>query len=349
MNTEKIALPEISDRRIDEIETALMGRIAAERADASDQARRRAVRRGRVWMAAAAAAAVVAVAGVIGPQLTGPVTTADGPAAVTARDAAASGDSAEQMSAPMTAQDGAGGAAAESARSVIVNASATVEVKDARTAADAITAAATRAGGYVESLSIGTSQAGSPDIRGIEPAYPPAGAWITVRVPAATLDQTMADLAKVGTVTFSQVGNYDVTTDVVDLDARITALKTSVDRLTELVGQSSSTADLIAAESALAERQAELTSLEQQREHLGSQVDLATLSVNLVEPAPAVTANPTGFADGVVAGWNGLIAALNGIVVGVGFLLPWIGVLGILGLIVWAIVRVVRRRRTPRE
>ena len=65
MNAEDIALPELTDQRIDEIETALFAQIAASRRDELDDARRartRAVRRGRIWMGAAAAAALVSIA-----------------------------------------------------------------------------------------------------------------------------------------------------------------------------------------------------------------------------------------------------------------------------------------------
>ncbi|MGB4778791.1 MAG: DUF4349 domain-containing protein, partial [Microbacterium sp.] len=67
-----IALPELDERRIAEIEDELFGRIAAEREDELrrvEGARVRAVRRGRIWMGGAAAAAVLAVAAVIGPTV----------------------------------------------------------------------------------------------------------------------------------------------------------------------------------------------------------------------------------------------------------------------------------------
>ena len=131
-------------------------------------------------------------------------------------------------------------------------------------------------------------------------------------------------------------------------DARVAALETSVARLTELLAQSTSTADLIAAESALSERQSELDSLRQQLTWLEGQVDMSSVTVTLTEPAPTVHADPAGFGDGVAAGWNGLVATLNGVVIAIGFLLPWLGVLAIAGLVVWAVRGAVRRRRAAR-
>ena len=109
------------------------------------------------------------------------------------------------------------------------------------------------------------------------------------------------------------------------------AAQASVDRLTELMAQAGSLSDLIAAESALAERQATLESYQQQLKYYDEQVAYSTLTVTLTEPVETVEANPAGFGDGLAAGWNGLVATLNGIVIAIGFLIPWILVLAAIG------------------
>lgn len=364
MNAEDIALPELTDQRIDEIETALFAQIAASRRDELDGARRartRAVRRGRIWMGAAAAAALIAVAAIIAPQVG---LGAVGGAITTAQQLYTEEKSA---AAPLTVQGGAmdagspagqGGTIAAGAtrgdvasREVVATAGATVQVDDARSAADAVTAAATAAGGYVESLSLGGEApitAGTvPGGTMIDPR--PTGAWITVRVPADRLDDALAGLSGIGEVTASQVDRRDVTTEGIDVRAQVASLDASVARLTDLLGQATSTADLIAAESALAERQAELESLRQQLTSLDTQVDMSTLTVNLVEPAPAASADPAGFGDGLAAGWNGLVATFGGLIVGVGFLLPWVAAVTLVGVVAWVIIRAVGRRGARRQ
>ena len=52
---------------------------------------------------------------------------------------------------------------------------------------------------------------------------------------------------------------------IVDLDARIKALQTSVDRMTQLLAQATRIEDLLAIETQLSQRQAELDSLKAQR------------------------------------------------------------------------------------
>lgn len=361
MNTERTTFPELGQDRIDEIEQNLFARIAEERSaqrqsahwQSAERARVRAVRRGRFWMGGAAAAALIAVAAVIAPQLTGGSRSASTTASVELPAMRAEGGPAADLgmtdgkSASMSGSGAADGAAGSGAqRQVATTASATVQVDDTAAAAQAVGAAAVAAGGYVESQSTGGAS-GTPvepmtDSRVVVAQTP--GAWVTVRVPADRLSDAVAGLSQYGTVTSSQVDRHDVTTETLDLQARVSALEASVARLTELMGQSTSTADLISAESALSQRQSELESLRQQLSWTQSQVQMSTLSVSLVEPAPTVAANPAGFGDGIGAGWNGLVATLNGLVVAIGFLLPWVAVVLVAAVVVWLVRRMLRRR-----
>lgn len=354
MDTRDVTLPEIGDDRLEEIETTLFARIAVERTDAAvaaaqtaaqdaERARARAVRRGRVWMGAAAAAAFVAVAAVIAPQLAGgaastsSVVTADQPAS--AQPPSLEGDAVTLDGRSFGGADAGGsadvsGSSTDQSREVVATGSASVVADDLRAAIDRLTAGAESAGGYVESVSLGEG-AGT--------------AWITVRIPADTLTATIAGLSDLGEVTDTRIDRRDVTTETVDLRARVASLETSIARLQDLLAQSASTSDLIAAESALAERQGELDSLRQQLTWLDGQVQMSSLTVSVSEPAPPEALNPRGFGDGLAAGWNGLVATLGGLVVAVGFLIPWVAVLAVIGLLGWGVRGLVRRRGARSE
>ncbi|MDR7186351.1 hypothetical protein J2X85_003387 [Microbacterium trichothecenolyticum] len=362
------SLPELSSERIDEIEDALFADIAHERARRS--ARR--TRRGRLWIAGGAAAAVIAVAAIIAPSVgslvspsggvgdesaVAPVAPADSGAGANTTDSSGADtrESAPLTVAPGAAGDTAAGSAAAD-RDIITTASATVTAEEVDVAARAIANSAVAHGGYVESMSVGsdgTVYPVSPTDGGIvydtmPYPYPTDGAWITVRVPADQLQSVVDELDDVGEVTATNLSRQDVTEQTVDLEARIDAAQASVNRLTELMAQAQSVADLIAAESALSERQATLESYQQQLEMLDDQVAMSTLSVTVVPEVEPVTADPAGFGDGLAAGWNGLVATLNGIVVALGFLLPWLAVTAVIALVVWAVVRLVRGRRRRR-
>jgi hypothetical protein len=117
----------------------------------------------------------------------------------------------------------------------------------------------------------------------------------------------------------------------VDLDARIQVLEAAIARLRELLTQAASTSDLVTVESALSERQAELDSLQSQRDYLSDQTLFATMSVSLITPEDATPADPDGFLDGLLRGWESILAFFAGVIVWAGILVPWVA-------LVWATV-----------
>jgi uncharacterized membrane protein YciS (DUF1049 family) len=354
-------LPELTDETIERIETAVFAEIGADR-------RRRSARRGRVWAGVGAAAGVIVIAALIGPSLAGGLSASSG-----AKDEAGQPAIGQVQDGGMAvvpeSVDGArlnsgavddgmaggmmeGGSAsvtpeASGTRELIASGSLSLRVDDIDASAAAVADAAKARGGYVESLNVGTNGMVT-DTDGMTMPASPNGAWVQVRVPADQLTATMDELGALGDVTASNVSRQDVTDQAVDLRARITSAETSVARLTELMSQSASVADLIAAESALAERQATLESYQQQLEMLESQVSMSSLTVDLTLAQETVTADPAGFGDGLIAGWNGLIATLNGIVIGLGFLLPWIVLVAIVVVIVVVVRRGIVRRKERR-
>ncbi|MCE4025045.1 DUF4349 domain-containing protein [Microbacterium sp. Au-Mic1] len=358
MTTTPTELPPLSDESVDRIEEAVFAQIAEER-DA-ERARSTAARhrtRRRKWLTAGG----VAAAFVVGVLVT--------PAILNATGSLSSGSSGSSASAPYHATSGsvplAGGAAkdlaqtsegatsgaaggsapsANTPRDIIRTGSATVQVDDVRKAADALAALAKKYGGFVESQQIGSAQVPMTTDGGIVPPATGDG-WVTLRVPAADLDAVMDALRAQGTVLATSVGTNDVTTATTDLRAQIDSLTASVTRLTQLMSQATSVADLLTAETALTDRQSQLQSAQQQLKDLESQVAMSSVQVTLVREAPAA-ADPAGFGDGLAAGWKGLIISLNALVIALGFLLPWLAVAIVVTLIVWAIVRTRRARRT---
>ncbi|WP_460774205.1 DUF4349 domain-containing protein [Microbacterium sp. GXF7504] len=332
-------LPALDESRIDAIEEAVFTGIARDR----DQARRRRGRRTGWWVVGGAAAAVVVVAAVLSPAV-GTLVAPGADSGVALEDA-----TIESAPMPGTAEAERGDAAFTAdatARAVITTASATVRAADVEAAVDRIGTSAADLGGHVEAMRVGSDGPGAVDLEGMTVPSAESGAWITVRVPADRLDALMARLSEVGTVTATAVDRQDVTTATIDLEARVAASQASVDRLTALLAQAQDVSDLIAAETALADRQAQLESYRQQLEWYRDQVASSTLTVTVEPDAERVSADPAGFGDGLTAGWSWLVAAANGVVVALGFLLPWVAVAAIAALVVWGVVRLVRRRRS---
>ena len=372
------ALPEVSEETLGRIEARVFETIRDEKRTKRAGARRRRF----LWQGVGIAAAIVAVAAVISPAVIegisgegGALSSADGgggadsapdPGAVpeAAPDAQAEDASGAESGAdvPSTGEDGtlsseqvaapADQSAPEkateaAAREIIRTGTASVLVDDATAAAQAVAQLATDHEGWVEQLSIGADQSFvSPDQTGGSSVWvPDDGGFVSIRVPAGDLDAVMDSLDSVGEVTSERIGSQDVTSTAVDLRARIDAARASVARLTDLLAQAGSVGDLVQVETTLSDRQAELESLEQQLASLEGQVAMSTLSVSLLTEAPPVKADPAGFGDGLAAGWDGLLATLNGIVIALGFLLPWLGVAAVIILLIWGIRRLTRRTR----
>jgi Ca-activated chloride channel homolog len=219
-------------------------------------------------------------------------------------------------------------------RDIITNGSMQIVVAQPAQAADRLVSAATDAGGRVDSRSeqsASSSGAGSPTVN------------LVLRIPADKLDGVLADAKQLGTVESMSIGHTDVTSQRVDLDARIAALQTSVTRLMELMGRAGNVADLLAAESSLTQRQADLDSLREQRATLGDEISYATINVTISAKPTAV--HEGGFLGALQHGWRSLLSAANGVVLAVGFLLPWLPVLAVLALVVVVVVR----RRSSRQ
>jgi hypothetical protein len=135
--------------------------------------------------------------------------------------------------------------------------------------------------------------------------------------------------------------NTDVTSQARDLDARIDALRLSIDRLTAILAGASSSRDVVQAERALTDRQEQLESLQAERKGLAEQVSLSTVTITLSQRATADSVEPGGFTGGLRDGWNGLVATVNRGVEVVGVLLPWAAI----AAVVLLFVRLARRRR----
>ena len=233
------------------------------------------------------------------------------------------------------------GAPDEADRQVVTTASAFLTVEDPAEAAQEVSELVEAAGGRVEER---TEQAASQD-EGQEGAY----ASLVVRVPSAELTGVLADLEDVGDVANVSISRSDVTRTAVDLDARISALQTSVARLQALMDDAATTDALLAAEKALADRQGQLEALQSERALLADQVELSTLSVHLEPRGVSPAGGPDGFLEGLGTGWRALVSALGTAVMVVGVLLPWVAVVALVAAAVLVPLRVMRRRAAVPE
>lgn len=216
---------------------------------------------------------------------------------------------------------------------IITTVQVTVTVDDPISAADDAARIADRFGGSVADRS---ERAGAGNDQG--------SAQLTLRIPSASLTKALEELKELGVARETTINSTDVTAQSQDLAARITALRTSVDRLLDLLSKASSTDNLLAIETALSERQANLESLESQKRNLDSQVQLSTVNIYLVSERDTPAETPDTFWSGLEAGWGAFIAFWSAVLVALGVLAPWLLAAGIITAIVLVWVKLVRRR-----
>jgi len=168
---------------------------------------------------------------------------------------------------------------------------------------------------------------------------------LTLRIPASALTETLEKFKELGTLQEVSTNAQDVTMQSRDLDARITALEASVERLLALLTTATDTETLIQLETAISSRQGELESMKSQKRYFDDQVSMSTLTLSLISEADAPSVEPDSFLDGLIAGWNSFVAFFAGLLVVAGVLVPWFAFLAIIAGVIALIVRSKRRSR----
>jgi hypothetical protein len=221
----------------------------------------------------------------------------------------------------------------EAPQHVISTAELAIEVTDPEDAAGRATAIARDAGGFLFSQEASLTD----DVRVVA----------VYKVPPDRFDGVVDALAQLGDVQTRMIDTEDVTGQVVDLDARVTNARTSVERLRDMLSSSGGVADLLAVEQALAAREAEMESLAAQLAALRGRVDLATVTVTLREAGPQAAdagGGIPGFASGLRTGAAAFGNSVLVVVTALGFVAPFLPVFAVAAALWWWLAR----RRTAR-
>lgn len=170
---------------------------------------------------------------------------------------------------------------------------------------------------------------------------------ITAQIPADGLDAFVKEVSTLGVVDNVSINAQDVTQQGIDLDARIAALETSIERLNELLAQADKVEDLVAIEGQLSARQAELDSLVAQRTWLSQQVAMSTVTISLSPITTIADVEVPGFLSGLESGWSALVTLAKVSVTAAGFLLPFLLIAAVIAIpLTILLVRRARRKRS---
>ena len=172
-------------------------------------------------------------------------------------------------------------------------------------------------------------------------------ARLVLRVPSERFDDVVTALEGIATPTGTTTSGQDVSAEVVDVEARVRAQRKSVERIEALLAQATSIQEIVSIESQLASRQADLDSLQSRQRWLADQTSLSTVTVYLQQPGEdRDTDEPKdrdGFLGGLQDGWDAFVTGFAAVLTVLGFLLPWLVIVALIGVPLW---RVLRRRRS---
>ena len=229
-------------------------------------------------------------------------------------------------------------AAVTAEQAIIRNGDMALEVKDVSKTVDEVGSLITSKSGRIESSSLNAEFENSG-----------ASAYIVARVPEAKLDEVIAAVSELGKRTSLSLSTTDVTIQVIDLTARIDALVISRDRLSDLMAQATTTADLLAAEQALAQRQSELDSYQAQLDYLNSQVKESTLNIQILSNSTSITSGLSGIGETLIQALRNFLQGFESVILFIGSAIPWVLVLFIFYIASKSISKLVQKRKLEKS
>jgi len=212
---------------------------------------------------------------------------------------------------------------------IIKTADLTLEVSNVSGAAAAVEGICTSAGGYVSTTNIGTNYNGQP--------Y----GTVVIRIPANQFDSVLSGVQATGKVTSLSTQGQDVTAEYVDVQAQITAYQNQIAQYDLIMKNATKIEDVLAIQQQIDAVQTNLDRVTGQMKYLDSQVDYATITVSLQEPAPVGGPQGHDFVTAINEGIAGFFGVIDVIIVFVISVLPLI----IIGGVAYAGYRFWKARR----
>lgn len=248
-----------------------------------------------------------------------------------------SGSSAGGATGPAPASAPAASSVPGTPNRVIQTGQVSLEVPRGRvtSALDRLSAIAAGVGGY---LSDSRSDSGAESPNGTS----------TLRVPVADFSSVLVQVRRIGHVTSLSSQAQDVTSQYVDLGARITALEQERATFLTLLSKATTIGDTLAVQQQIQPVQTQIEQLQGQQKLLADRSDLATLAVTVSEVnatvvAPPVKHHPGGFVKAWHSAVHGFNRGLQGLISIAGGLLLAIIVLAFLAVIGRQGYRLIRR------
>jgi len=174
-------------------------------------------------------------------------------------------------------------------RKIIRNADITIEVPSTSEAQHVVTSIAEAHGGFVVTSA-------SKQRESVDPSQRTLDFKLVVRIPFDKFGVTLDEIRKLASnVPEEKTTGEDVTEEFIDLEARIKTQKALELQFIEIMKQAKKVEDALEVQSQLADVRTEIEKLEGRKRFLENRSSLATITVNIQAPKPAIATTPTGF------------------------------------------------------
>lgn len=229
---------------------------------------------------------------------------------------------------------------APSKRYIVRSAQIKLQVLSVARSLDALAKLAARFKGFVSDSSMDTEEGSTPS------------GSVTLRVPADDLDAAVEQILKLGTVLSKAVKGEDITREFVDTAARLRNLRREEDQYLRIMAMAKTVKDVLPVAKELARVRGEVERTQGHLQHMAGLVDLATVTVTLVQkevtPAPNIWDFGTRWRNAWQSGTENLAYTLGGLVEGLARLMTALPVfLAALGLYIlfWWLMGILLVRR----
>lgn len=234
-------------------------------------------------------------------------------------------------------------------RKVIRNANLTIETLEFDKFMENMISKVNLLGGYIQSNEVRN--------RGYNYTSGMRYAETTVRIPADKLDEFLAVLDGMGNITYRTESVDDVTDTYVDIEARLSSLRTEYDTLLELLSRADSLETIITLQDRLADVRYQIESYEARQRNYDSLVAYSTvkMTINEVETESPVGEESFGeevsrrFSDSLKSVGEGFRAFAVWFIGDSPSILLSLIVLGLIALIVILIVRASNKKKRERQ
>jgi hypothetical protein len=223
-------------------------------------------------------------------------------------------------------------------RMIIKSGTMSIETEKYDESANQITDYVKKAGGFVTNSSSSVNASGKKQ------------GSITIRINSDKYDQMVKDMNNFGKILNSQINGNDVTSEYIDLQARLTTQGELEKRLLNLLNEKTARlTDVVDVEQKLSNVREEIEKIQGRMKFLKNQTEFSTLTVSIYEPSLMTTSTGGGFfyelGQGFSRGLKGFTEILSGIITLTIALLPILVILAALGYATILIIRKAKARK----